>query len=235
MTQTQSQTQSALELQDLRFAYPGTDGFRLVVPEFRLGARERVALIGPSGCGKTTLLHLAAGILSPDAGRVTLAGEPLSPRPDAERRARRVSSIGLVFQEFELLEYLSAEDNLLLPYRITGALKLTDEVRARARELAAAAGIAEILGRRPGTLSQGQRQRLALCRALITRPALVLADEPTGNLDPANAAKVRALLAEQCAAMDAALLMVTHDHAHLDAFERSVDVMQWVSAGAPQV
>ncbi|MFT7677351.1 MAG: putative ABC transport system ATP-binding protein [Planctomycetota bacterium] len=234
MTQAQSQPQSALEIQDLRFAYPGAQGFRLEVPEFSLGVHERAALIGPSGCGKTTFLHLAAGILSPDAGQVSLAGERLSPRPDAQRRARRVTSIGLVFQEFELLEYLSAEDNLLLPYRITGALKLTQEVRARGRALAQATGIADVLARRPGTLSQGQRQRLALCRALVTQPALVLADEPTGNLDPHNAALVRSLLLEQCAAAKTALLVVTHDHASLDEFDTTIDMSRWVNTGVEQ-
>ena len=195
---------------------------------------ELMSVLGPSGCGKSTFLHLAAGILSPDAGQVILAGEQLSPGSDSERRARRVSSIGLVFQEFELLEYLSAEDNLLLPYRITGALKLTEEVRARARELAEATGIADVLARRPGTLSQGQRQRLALCRALVTRPALVLADEPTGNLDPHNAALVRRLLLEQCAAAKAALLVVTHDHASLEEFDTTIDMSRWVNTGAQQ-
>ncbi len=215
----------------LSFSYGPRTGFSLSVPALTLARGERCALIGPSGSGKSTLLHLLAGILVPGSGTVDLAGTPLSARTESERRARRVAEIGLVFQEFELLEYLNAEENVLLPYRLAGHLRLDAAVRERAAELAAAAGIHKLLRRHPKTLSQGQRQRVGLCRALVTQPAVVLADEPTGNLDPAAAERVRELLFASCADQGAGLLVVTHDRAHLESFDRVLDMSDWSIAG----
>jgi ABC-type lipoprotein export system ATPase subunit len=144
---------------------------------------------------------------------------------DPERRRERARQVGLVFQEFELLDYLDALDNILVPLRVRGASR--DELRAgrlRAEELAASVGIADLLGRTPSRLSQGERQRVAIARALVTDPALVLCDEPTGNLDPEAAARAVDLLIGEARARDAALLMVTHDHGLLDRFDRVVDV-----------
>lgn len=217
----------ALRASGLGFSYGPRTGFSLSVPALALAAGERCALIGPSGSGKSTLLHLLAGILVPSSGTVELAGAPLSAKTESERRARRVAEIGLVFQEFELLEYLNAEDNVLLPYRLAGHLRLDAAARARAAELAAAAGIGELLRRHPRTLSQGQRQRVGLCRALVTQPAVVLADEPTGNLDPAAAERVRELLFTSCADQGAGLLVVTHDRAHLDSYDTVFDMSDW--------
>ena len=128
-------------------------------------------------------------------------------------------------QEFELLDYLSALDNILVPLRIRGANRAElRSGRARATELAAAVGIADLLGRLPAQLSQGERQRVAIARALVTDPALVLCDEPTGNLDPEAASHAVDLLLQQARARGAALLMVTHDHGLLDRFDRVIDV-----------
>jgi putative ABC transport system ATP-binding protein len=191
-----------------------------------VAAGERVACIGPSGSGKTTLVHLIAGILAPEAGDVRLAGTLLGELSNAQRRALRITRIGMVFQEFELLDYLSAEENVLLPYHVSPALRLDAGVRERARALAQACGVEHTLARRPNQLSQGERQRVALCRALVTEPRLILCDEPTGNLDPDTAAAVLELVFERAAALDAALLMVTHDHGLLPRFDRVIDVRE---------
>ena len=211
-----------LDLSDLHFQY-GDDGFALHIDELRVRAGESVALVGPSGSGKTTLLHLVAGILTPDAGRICVDGEDVSALDAAARRAFRVQRIGLVFQEFELLEYLSVLDNVLLPYRIHPALRLDARVRERARALIERLGIGDKIRRAPNSLSQGERQRAAVCRALVTGPSLLLADEPTGNLDPANKERVLDMLFELGAESDATILTVTHDQELLSRFDRVVD------------
>ncbi len=212
----------ALEVRGLRYAY-GSGGFELAVPAWELGAGERVACIGPSGCGKTTLLDLLAGIRLPDAGRVAFEGVPWSDLDEAARRRRRLSRIGFVFQEFELFEHLSARENALVALRLAPSLAPLAESNARLEELAQALELAHLLERRPRELSQGERQRVALARALVTRPSLVLADEPTGNLDPRAKRRSLELLLAEVERLGAALVLVTHDHGLLDAFERVLD------------
>jgi putative ABC transport system ATP-binding protein len=215
-----------IRISELRFRYPEGE-FALHVPELAIAQGERVAIIGPSGCGKTTLLHLIAGIRTPQAGRVSTNDVDLTDLDDSQRRDFRIRNIGLVFQEFELLEYLDVLDNILLPYRINSSLSLTKEVRERARELAGQMGIADKLDRYANLLSQGERQRVAVCRALLAEPDLLLADEPTGNLDPTNKDRVLELFLESAAASGATLVTVTHDHDLLPRFERIIDFKEF--------
>ena len=165
-------------------------GFHLSLPKFEVQSGATVAVVGPSGSGKTTLLHLMAGILVPDSGIVRTNGVTVSTLGDAARRDFRIKNIGLVFQEFELLDYLNVLDNILLPCRITRQVKLNQSHRDRAVELARQVGLDDKLRRFVRQLSQGERQRVAVCRALLLRPPLLLCDEPTGNLDPTNKAHV---------------------------------------------
>lgn len=215
-----------VEVENLSFGY-GAGGFRLRVPEFELGQHERVAIVGPSGSGKTTLLNLIAGLITPKAGRITVAGTEMSALSDAARRRFRAAQIGFVFQDFALLDYLSARQNILYPYRITPALSLDDAARARAEALAAACGIADKLDRHPSDLSQGEQQRVAVCRALVTQPKLILSDEATGNLDPDSKARILDLLFAQASEVGAAVLAVTHDHELLPRFGRVLDFAQF--------
>jgi putative ABC transport system ATP-binding protein len=208
-----------LSIKDLHFSFPhATWGIRL--QSFDLMAGERVACIGRSGSGKTTLINLISGILKPDGGSITLAGCDLVPLPEAERRALRLARIGLVFQEFELLEYLTAAENILLPHRLAPAGATDFSPADRVLELATRTGIRHVLDRKPARLSQGERQRVALCRALLLNPELLLADEPTGNLDPSTSDSVLDLLFDEVAATGAALLFVTHHHEVLPRFDR---------------
>jgi len=206
----------------LGFGYP-EGAFRLRIPDFSVDRGEKVAVVGPSGSGKTTLLNLVAGILVPQEGEVQVAGMPVSRYPDAQRRDFRITSVGFVFQDFELLDYLTVWDNILHPYRITRALVLDGGVRERARSLAGKMGIADKLTRRPGRLSQGEKQRAAICRALLPEPRLILADEATGNLDPANKNHILDLLFAAVDEGGATLLAVTHEHELLPRFDRVVD------------
>jgi len=232
-------------------------GFHLHIDHLEIQPREHIACIGPSGSGKTTLVNLIAGIILPDSGTIEFrtsntmtpktvarASRPqdsngrdarstvvISNQPDAVRRANRISQIGMVFQEFELLEYLTALDNILLPYFIAGStnnqrLELTSEVRKRASHLAREMRIDHVLSRRPNRLSHGERQRLAICRALSTEPELLMCDEPTGNLDPETAAITLDLLFDQVRQRNATLLMVTHDHSLLDRFDHILDMCE---------
>ena len=145
---------------------------------------------------------------------------------DAGRRAFRIATLGLVFQDFQLLESLDVLENILLPYRINPALNLTAEVRDRARQLARETGLDQRLHHRPGRLSQGEKQRTALCRALINQPHCLLADEPTGNLDLHAKTRVLDVLFEQCARARASLLMVTHDLGLLGRFDRAINLAE---------
>ena len=220
-----------IEIRDLRFAYPGGE-FRLEVPSFDARQGEKVAVIGPSGSGKTTLLNLVSGIATPERGTVRVADVEVSALSDARRRAFRIRQIGFVFQDFELLDYLDVMDNILHPYRITGALRLNAAVRERARVLADRMGIGDKLDRHANDLSQGEKQRVAICRALLPEPRLLLADEATGNLDPHNKRLILDLLFDSVDAHGATLLAVTHDHELLPRFDRVVDFADFRPAAA---
>lgn len=217
-----------IRVEGLEFAY-GEGDFRLRVPEMHVPEGENTAFIGPSGSGKTTLLNLIAGIAVPAAGSIRTHGVEVSGLSDAERRSFRISNVGLVFQEFELLEYLSVFNNVLLPYRINPALELTGDVRARARRIAERVGIGDKLARYPRQLSHGERQRVAVCRAVVTEPAVLMADEPTGNLDPSNKGRVLDILFDYAHASGTTLLTVTHDHDVLHRFDRVVDFKELLS------
>jgi ABC-type lipoprotein export system ATPase subunit len=211
-----------IKIQDLRFSYDAGD-FSLQIPELKIAHCETVAIVGPSGSGKTTLLNLIAGAATPQSGLVSTNGHEVSGLNEAARRDFRIGNIGLVFQEFELLEYLNVLDNILLPYRINRTLQLDTNVRARAEAIAERVGIGDKLGRYANQLSQGEKQRVAVIRALVVQPALLLADEPTGNLDPLNKNRVLDILLQYANENAATLVTVTHDHDILDRFQRVID------------
>jgi ABC-type lipoprotein export system ATPase subunit len=215
-----------IAIQDVTFQYAGSD-FRLEVPELEVERGAKVAMIGPSGSGKTTLLNLIAGIYAPGQGIVKTNDVEVSGLSEGARRAFRVRQVGLVFQEFELLEHLNVQDNILLPCRISRSVRLDQRYRQRASELAKEMGIADKLLRYVRRLSQGERQRVAICRALLLEPPLLLCDEPTGNLDPANKQHVLTVLLDYVRRTETTLVTVTHDHELLPHFDRTIDVKQF--------
>ena len=213
-----------LEISNLRKTFVGPDGVRqsvVDVPQFSLAENAQVALAGESGSGKTTFLNLIAGILKPDSGSVRIAGEEMSALPEAARDRLRATKIGYIFQTFNLLQGYSVLEKVLL-----GMSFGPGEDRARARALLKGVGLEHRLHHRPRQLSTGQQQRVAVARALANRPGLVLADEPTGNLDQANARESLKLIREACAESGAALLLVSHDRDVLGRF----DVVQDLAA-----
>ena len=211
-----------ISIDNLKFHYP-RGNFSLSIDRLNVANGEKLAVIGPSGTGKTTLLNLIAGIMAPQRGIIDIDGIDVAKLDDNARRRFRITTIGFVFQDFELLDYLDVMDNILHPYRITDALKLDGSVRQRAGMLATAMGIGDKINRPANDLSQGEKQRAAICRALLPQPKLILADEATGNLDPDNKIKILDLLFKAVDDHDTTLLAVTHDHELLERFDKIVD------------
>ncbi len=209
-----------LEIQNLEKYYPLPDGDSvkvLDVQEFKMEPGDKVVIHGESGSGKTTFLHLIAGILRADSGSVKLGGKELLIMSQSERDRLRATSIGYIFQTFNLLQGFTCLENVLLGMSFGPGI---DE--GRARSLLFKVGLENRLSHYPRQLSVGQQQRVALARALANRPKLVLADEPTGNLDPANSRSAIELLQELCDADGTGLLVVSHDMKVMDSFSEKV-------------
>ena len=212
----------SLAIRDLRYAYPGSPrGIQL--PAFSLARGETLAVVGPSGSGKTTFLNLLAGLIRPDSGTIRVNDLAIDALGTRQAQAYRASSVGYIFQDFGLLDYLDARDNILHPFRIARGRRVTPEIRRNVTSLAADLGLADRLGHRPAQLSHGEKQRVAICRAVITDPDVLLADEPTGNLDPETAAQIMDHLLAARTRLGATLVMVTHDHSLLNRFDRVLD------------
>ena len=222
MTPSEPDQTPRIEATDLVFVRPET-GFRLSTPAFALRAGESLAVRGPSGCGKSTLLALLSGELVPAEGEVRVLGRPFG-ADEADRRRVRGTAIGQVFQTFELVASLDVVENVLLPLRLHDHLKLDAAARTRARELIARVGLEGKESRSIDRLSHGERQRVAIARALITEPPVVLADEPTGNLDPRMKRAIAELLVSACAHARAALVVATHDESILPLLGSSLEI-----------
>lgn len=177
--------------------------------DFVLNARETVAIVGASGSGKSTLLSIIAGLDTPSRGTVRLAGQDLFAMSEDERAALRAEQVGFVFQSFQLMGNLTALENVMLPLELAGRR----DARAAATEMLARVGLAERLSHYPKVLSGGEQQRVALARAFVVKPAVLLADEPTGSLDFATGETVMALMFELNRALGTTLVLVTHDRA----------------------
>lgn len=177
--------------------------------DLTLARGEVVALVAPSGAGKSTLLHIAGLLDSPDAGQVRISGQDMTGLPDDRRTAARREKVGFVYQFHHLLPEFSALENIVLPQLANGTPKAKAE--ARARDLLARVGVADRAAHRPAELSGGQQQRVAFCRGLANAPDLLLADEPTGNLDPANAEQVFAALMALVRETGLSALIATHN------------------------
>jgi putative ABC transport system ATP-binding protein len=211
-----------LDITDLQKSFTSPDGDRTLivdVPRFTLEAGEHVAVRGASGSGKTTFLNLIAGILQADKGTIQLDGQNMAALSEGKRDRLRARTLGYVFQNFNLLQGYTALENVML-----GMLFGPGVDAKHARGLLERVGLSHRINYRPAQLSIGQQQRVAVARALANKPKLVLADEPTGNLDQRHAGEALALIREVCRENGAALLLVSHDPAILAAFERSEDL-----------
>jgi putative ABC transport system ATP-binding protein len=200
-----------LEASQLRKRYGSGDAAvdALAGVDFRVNRGEFVAIMGPSGSGKSTLLHLLGGLDTPSGGRVELSGHPFSELNERLATLARRHNVGFVFQFFNLLPTLTAEENILLPVMIDG--QDPHKYQSQLDNLLDLVGLRERRRHRPDQLSGGEQQRVAMARALITSPAIVLADEPTGNLDSKTGKQIMDLLRKSCAELQQAIIVVTHD------------------------
>jgi putative ABC transport system ATP-binding protein len=216
-----------LSLRDVHHRWPGDAADSLVIAELDIGAGRTVFLHGPSACGKSTLLGLLAGVLLARQGRVALLGQDWAALAAGERDARRADHVGVVFQQFNLLPYLTLLDNVLLPCRFSArrARRCAGSPQGAAQGLLHSMGLPEALwGRRADALSVGQQQRVAAARALIGGPELVLADEPTSALDGPLRDDFMTLLLQACAAAGSTLVFVSHDERLATQFDERLSL-----------
>ena len=214
-----------IKLDKVEFQYSHSN-FKLNISNLEIDSGSKVAILGPSGYGKTTLLNLISGILLPDSGKVHTTGYDLTTLNEEQRRNFRISNIGFIFQDFELIEYLDVFDNIALPFLISPTIKLDNQVTARLEQLSSNFGLSDKLKRNVNRLSQGEKQRVAICRAILIEPDLLLADEPTGNLDPENKKQTIESLINYSNDTGATLVVVTHDHSYLNLFDKSLDLTE---------
>jgi putative ABC transport system ATP-binding protein len=216
---------NALTLDQVVFNWAGRGAFGLAVPDFRIVRGERVLLLGESGSGKSTLLSLICGINAPQRGSIRVDGSEMNAMRPAARDRFRAEKIGIVFQQFNLLPYASPMDNILLPLRFAPARRArVGDARASALVLTDALDLTHdvMASSTADRLSVGQQQRVAVARALIGAPSLIVADEPTSALDAGSQASFLDLLFAQCTAARSTLLMVSHDDRLSPRFDRSV-------------
>ncbi len=216
-----------LQVQDLHYRWPGAAADAVVIDALDVAAGQTLFLHGPSGCGKSTLLGLLAGVLVARQGRVGLLGQDWAALPAGRRDARRADHVGVIFQQFNLLPYLSVLDNVLLPCRFSArrAGRCTGSPTQAAQSLLQRMGLAASLWSRPAALlSVGQQQRVAAARALIGTPELVIADEPTSALDAALRDDFMRLLLGECAASASTLIFVSHDERLAERFDRRLSL-----------
>lgn len=227
-------TEPVTEIEGLRFAWKGGPPV-LDIERFTLGAGERVFLRGPSGSGKSTLLGLIAGVLPPQSGQIRVLGADMASLSPPRRDRLRADRMGVIFQMFNLVPYLSVTGNVLLPLRFSAARRKAagNDPQAEARRLLARLGLEDeaMLSRRVSDLSVGQQQRVAAARALIGAPSLVIADEPTSALDADARDRFINLLSEEVERSGASLLFVSHDSALARLFSRAVDLAEINRAG----
>ncbi len=214
--------QAVLECRDIARRFTEGDSVLEVLSgvNLRIAPAERVAIIGVSGSGKTTLLQILGGLDDPDDGEVFVGGEAMRGGNETSRGELRNRYIGFVYQFHHLLPEFTAEENVAMPLLIRRMAKA--DALQQARELLARVGLGERLSHKPGQLSGGERQRAAVARALITKPKLVLADEPTGNLDAGNGEHVLKLMLELNRELNTSLVIVTHDHSIAERMDRTV-------------
>lgn len=215
-----------IAMKNVLFRYPNSS-FEFCIENLNIEAGSSTAIIGPSGCGKTTFLSLISGILKQNAGEISVQGQIMKQISDSDRRKFRIKNIGNVFQDFALIDYLTIYENILHPFRINSDLILDANIKRRVSIMANEFGIAHCMSAYQHQISCGEQQRAAICRALINKPKIILADEPTGNLDPENKQWVLNVFHRYKEKNDAAIIVVTHDHDLLKQFDQVINLREY--------
>lgn len=216
-----------ITISNLSFTYPESQ-FHLNIPDLSFKQSETVAVIGDSGSGKTTLLNLIGGLITNYQGSIKFDSLELNKLNQKQLREYRITNIGFIFQDLELIEYLSVLENIIYPYRLNSVLKLKQTVIDKAKMMAHQLKIDHRLNFKPKHLSQGQKQRVCICRSLITQPTLILADEAIANLDPNNRQIVIEFLFEYIKTNNSILIFVTHNHHLLELFDVIVNCHNFI-------
>lgn len=214
----------ALLLEDVEFSYPGSTAPTIVIPAFQLKSGESLFLHGPSGSGKSTLLEIIGGIHLPQKGRVVFAGQDLVTLSGPERDRLRADHMGFIFQSFNLLPFLTARQNIQLGLHFSRR-KQQNSAHGELEEIAARLGLTKILDQTAGTLSVGQSQRVAAARAVLGKPELLIADEPTSSLDADHRERFMEVLFELAASAGQTLLFVSHDRSLAKRFTREISLL----------
>jgi putative ABC transport system ATP-binding protein len=213
---------SFIEVSNLKFAFPNTTKQLLNISDLKIGQGEKIFLHGPSGCGKSTFLEIVSGVLNFDQGDVTIDQNSLVKMSPSQKDQFRSKNIGYIFQNFNLLPYLNIFENITLPLHLNGKIKEIKNIQAEVEAICQKLGIAELLNQNVSQLSVGQQQRVAVARALVSQPKLILADEPTSALDFDHRDKFLKLLFEICSEKKITLIFVSHDHSLKTLFDRSI-------------
>ena len=208
-----------IKIEDLHFKYP-EDDFSLKINNFEMNDAESIALIGASGSGKSTFMKILSGEIIPLKGRITVLDQDLTALGDSQKRHLRLNSIGMVLQDSALLDYLSLLDNITLPLTLLNKKFDKEWLNTITKNC----GTSELLKKKPEHVSEGEKQRAAVCRALLNKPGILLADEPTSSLDKKNSLAVTELLIKQCKENNTNLIMITHDESQLNFFDRVVNL-----------
>lgn len=221
--ETSSKHQAVLDIQDLSFSWQSGQNPLFEIPSLQLAQKENIFLFGPSGSGKSTLLNIICGILPPSSGQVAIQGQNLYQLGNAKRDRFRSEHIGLIFQQLNLIPYLSMAENVLLPAFF--ANKANAQVESRATSLLSSLGFERQDFTQPASqLSVGQQQRVAIARALLLKPFLVVADEPTSSLDADNRDSFMQLLLNEAKENNSSVIFVSHDKALASHFKREIDM-----------
>ena len=219
-----------LKITDLKKSFKSPDGQMnpvINIDSFELDNESEVALIGRSGTGKSTFLNIICGILNPDAGEVVVKETAITSLKESQKDRFRAQRIGYIFQTFNLLQNFTALENVLIGMRFAGKVN-----RQKAEEILQKVGLGDRIDYKPSQLSTGQQQRVAVARALVNEPDLVIADEPTGNLDPEHAASAMALIRDLCKENKASLLVVSHEKELINSFDRVEELSKINLVGA---
>lgn len=227
---------NVVEIQDLEFSYGPSLQPTLKIPKFQIGKSERVFLFGSSGCGKTTFLEILSGVLTAKKGQVRVLGQSLTDMSPSQKDRFRAAHLGYVFQSFNLIPYLSVFENIILPLTLSPVRQerlLNGSVETEVGRLCEHLGISELRTRRVTELSVGQQQRVAVARALLGSPELILADEPTSSLDSDHREKFIQLLFQVCEERGTTVLFVSHDRSLEKLFDRAVAFHDINTVGRP--
>ncbi|MBC7754915.1 MAG: ABC transporter ATP-binding protein [Moraxellaceae bacterium] len=214
---------SFIEISNLKFSFSNLTKTLLDISDLKINQGEKIFLHGPSGCGKSTLLEIISGVLNFNHGEVMIDQISMSKLTPSEKDQFRSKNIGYIFQNFNLLPYLNIFENITLPLHLNGKIKNTENIQQDVKSICEKLGIADLLYQNVGQLSVGQQQRVAVARALISQPKLILADEPTSALDFDHRDKFLKLLFEICSEKKITLIFVSHDHSLKSKFDRSIE------------